>query len=56
VGVIGAGEEEAAIRGPRGMAGTSPEMGTARLAAPSPAKPRLRSQGFGWVWAAVDRR
>jgi hypothetical protein len=49
VGVAGAKEEEAAIRGARGMAGTSPETGTARLAAPSPAEARPRSQGFGWI-------
>jgi hypothetical protein len=37
------------------MAETSPEMGTAWQATPSPAEARPRSQGFGWVGAAVDQ-
>jgi hypothetical protein len=42
VGVAGAGEEEVAEGGPRGMVGTSPETGAAGLAPPSPAKARQR--------------
>jgi hypothetical protein len=51
VGVTGAGDEEVAGGGLRGMVGTSPEMGIAWLAPPSPAKVRQRSWGLGrWGW------
>jgi hypothetical protein len=60
VGVVGVGEEEVAIRGARGMVGTSPEMGTVRLAAPSPAetRPRFRVcvvRGGGGPGSSGDR-